>query len=228
MTAELHRRGYCVNHERTERLAAENTIVARDGRRRRVRTTIPDVSAPSLPDLVRRDCSVGEPGLRACGDIASIPTAEGWLYLASVLDLGSRRLVGSQMGEAVPWELWWVRDRHGRHHTLRRGAGDDRPSGPGHPVPHLRTSGRTVGSPASSHPSAGSAPAMTTARRNPHWAILKRELISRAHFETRAEAQHAIGAWIRHDNTTRLHSSLGNLPPIEWELRCRLQALDAA
>jgi len=87
VTAELRRRGWCVNHKRTERLMT-NTIVARDGRRRRVRTTIPDVSAAALPDLVRRDCSVGEPGLRACRDITSVPTGEGWLYLASVLDLG--------------------------------------------------------------------------------------------------------------------------------------------
>jgi len=77
MTAELHRRGWYVNHKRIERLMAENTIVARDGRRRRVRTTIPDVSAAPLPDLVRRDFAVGEPGRRACGDITSIPTGEG-------------------------------------------------------------------------------------------------------------------------------------------------------
>jgi len=188
MTAELRRRGWCVNHKRIERLMAEKNIVARDGRRRRVRTTIPDVSAAALPDLVRRNFAVGEPGLRACGDITYIPTGEGWLYLASVLDLGSRRLVGSPMGEAVPQELWWLSDRHGHHHALRRGAGDDLPSRPGQPVPRLRTSGRTVGSPASSHPSAGSVHATTTARRNPYWAILKRELVSRVRFETRAEA----------------------------------------
>jgi len=188
MTAELRRRGWCVNHKRIERLAAEKNIVARDGRRRRVRTTIPDVSAAALPDLVRRNFAVGEPGLRACGDITSVPTGEGWLYLASVLDLGSRRLVGSLMGEAVPQELWWLSDRHGYHHALRRGAGDDLPSRPGQPVPRLRTSGRTVGSSASSHPSAGSVHATTTARRNPYWALLKRELVSRVRFETRAEA----------------------------------------
>lgn len=105
MTTELRRRGFCVNHKRTERLMAENAIVARDGRRKKVRTTIPDVSAPPLPDLVGRDFSVGVPGRRTCGDITYIPTAEGWLYLASVLDLGSRRLIGYAMGERMPWEL---------------------------------------------------------------------------------------------------------------------------
>lgn len=105
MTTELRRRGYCVNHERTERLMAENGIVASDGRRRRVRTTIPDVTAPPLADLVRRDFSVGELRRRTCGDITYIATGEGWLFLASVLDLGSRRLIGWAMGERMPWEL---------------------------------------------------------------------------------------------------------------------------
>jgi len=105
MTAELRRRGWCVDHKRSERLVAEHGIVGGDGRRRRVRTTIPDVTAPPLPDLVRRDFAVGEPGRRAFGDITSIPTAEGWLSLASVLDLGSSRLVGFAMGEWMPWEL---------------------------------------------------------------------------------------------------------------------------
>ena len=56
------------------------------------------------------------------------------------------------------------------------------------------------------------------------WASLKRELVSRFRFETRAQARHAITAWIKHYNATRLHSSLGNPPPIEWELRYRLEA----
>jgi len=59
-----------------------------------MRTTVPDFWAAPLPDLVQRDFSVGVPGRRTCGDITYICTDEGWLYLASVLDLGSRRLVG--------------------------------------------------------------------------------------------------------------------------------------
>ncbi len=51
------------------------------------------------------------------------------------------------------------------------------------------------------------------------WASLKRELVSRCRFASRAEARRAIIAWINHYNAVRLHSSLGNVPPIEWELR---------
>ena len=105
MTGELARRGMCANHKRIERLMAVHGIYATDGRRRKVRTTTPDISAPPLPDLVKRDFSVGEPGQRTCGDITYIPTDEGWLHLADVLDLGSRRIVGFAMGERMPTEL---------------------------------------------------------------------------------------------------------------------------
>ena len=60
------------------------------------------------------------------------------------------------------------------------------------------------------------------------WATLKRELVSRFRFETRADARRAITAWIHHYNTVRLHSSIGNVPPIEWELRFACRQLQAA
>ena len=49
------------------------------------------------------------------------------------------------------------------------------------------------------------------------WATLKRELVSRYRFATRAEVRRAIIAWINHYNAVRLHSTLGNVPPLEWE-----------
>jgi transposase InsO family protein len=51
------------------------------------------------------------------------------------------------------------------------------------------------------------------------WATLKRKLVSRRRFATRPEARRAIIAWINHDDVRRLHSSVGNVTPIEWELR---------
>lgn len=101
----LRRRGYCVNHKRTERLMADNGLFAKDGRRKKLRTTIPDVTAPPLPDLVGRDFSVGAPLDRACGDITYVPTDEGWLYLADVEDIGSRRIVGFAMADHMRTEL---------------------------------------------------------------------------------------------------------------------------
>ena len=60
------------------------------------------------------------------------------------------------------------------------------------------------------------------------WATLKRELVSRCRFASRADARRAIIAWINHYNAVRLHSSLGNVPPIEWELRFVHRQLQAA
>jgi transposase InsO family protein len=228
MTDELRRRGFHVNHKRVERLMANNCIHATDGRRRKVRTTIPDVTAPPLPDLVERRFAPGEPGLRSCGDITYIPTDEGWLYLADVLDIGSRRVVGFAMDDHMPTELvsaalrMAIATRGGDvsgmifHHD--RGAQymsrEFRALCVSHGI------AQSVGRIGSSHDNAVA---------ESFWATLKRELVSRYRFATRADARRAIIAWINHYNTVRLHSTLGNVPPIEWELRHhRAELADAA
>ncbi|MGH9291994.1 MAG: IS3 family transposase [Acidimicrobiales bacterium] len=104
MTKELRRRGFCVNHKRSERLMAEKAIVAVTPRRS-IRTTIRCELAPPLPHLVKGDFSIGEPNKRYCGDITYVPTGEGWLFLATVLDLGSRRLAGWAMAGHMRTEL---------------------------------------------------------------------------------------------------------------------------
>jgi transposase InsO family protein len=84
---------------------SDNGLHAKDGRRRKIRTTIPDETSPPLPDLIGRDFGVGEPGQRSCGDITYIPTDDGWLYLADVLDLESRRVIGFAMESHMRTEL---------------------------------------------------------------------------------------------------------------------------
>lgn len=65
----------------------------------KVRTTIPAEEHPPLPDLVGRRFAPAAPDVVWCGDITYVKTGEGWLYVASVLDLGSRRLLGYSMAE---------------------------------------------------------------------------------------------------------------------------------
>jgi len=60
------------------------------------------------------------------------------------------------------------------------------------------------------------------------WSSLKRELVHRYRFATRAQAKAAINAWIRRYNAVRLHSTLGYVPPIEWELMYRVRQQGAA
>jgi transposase InsO family protein len=227
MTDELRRRGFDVNHKRVERLMADNGLYAKDGRRRKVRTTIPDVSAPPLPDLVRRDFSVGEPGERACGDLTYIPTEEGWLYLANVEDIGSRRVVGFAMDDNMRTDLvasamdMAIAARGGEvegmafHHD--RGAQYMSREFRGLCARHgiAQSTGRTGSS-------------LDNAVAESFFATLKRELVSRHRFASRAEARRAIIAWINRYNAVRLHSSLGNVPPIEWELRYAHRDLLAA
>ncbi|MBA8824005.1 transposase InsO family protein [Saccharopolyspora lacisalsi] len=86
--AQLRREGRVVNHKRVERLMREYDLVGVNPRKR-VRTTVADQPEPA-PDLLGRDFTPGLPDQRWAGDITYIPTDEGWLYLAAVLDVGSR------------------------------------------------------------------------------------------------------------------------------------------
>ncbi len=97
MHAELRRRGWRVNHKRVERLMAAHGIVGHRPRRRRGLTKADTGPAP-VARMVERLFDPDQPDVAWCDDLTFIPTDEGWLYLASVLDLASRHLVGWSMG----------------------------------------------------------------------------------------------------------------------------------
>lgn len=225
MTGELRRRGFCVNHKRTERLMAENGIVAVTPRRF-VRTTLPANLALPLPDLIGRDFSIGEPNRRYVGDITYIPTDEGWLYLASVLDLGSRRLAGWHMAahmrsELVERALERAGDLRGclAGATFHSDLGSQYLSGDYRALCErlgVRQSAGRVGSSADN------------AAAESFWSSLKRELVHRYRFKTRDEARFAITAWIHRYNSVRLHSTIGYVPPVEYEINYRRLELQAA
>jgi transposase InsO family protein len=95
---ELRRRGRTVNRKRVERLMRERHIVGITRRRRRSLTK-PDAKAAPAPDLIGRDFTAPAPGQRLVGDITYLPTAEGWLYLATVIDLFNKEVIGHAMAE---------------------------------------------------------------------------------------------------------------------------------
>jgi putative transposase len=97
VTAELWRRGWHANHKRVERLMHQHGIVGHRPRRRRSLTR-PDTAAAPAPNLLGRLFDPDQVDVAWCGDVTSIPTDEGWLYLASVIDLASRHLLGWSMG----------------------------------------------------------------------------------------------------------------------------------
>lgn len=74
-------------------------------RRKSRSLTKPDRTAPPTPDLIQRDFTAPMPGLKLVGDITCLPTAEGWLYLATVIDLCTREVVGWSMANHMRTQL---------------------------------------------------------------------------------------------------------------------------
>jgi hypothetical protein len=113
VTVELRRRGWTVNHKRVERLMRQHGIVGHRPRRRRSLTKQDQAAAPA-PDLLGRLFDPDQVDVAWCGDVTYVPTDEGWPYLASVIDLASRHLLGYAMAPtttpswpATPWTPRW-------------------------------------------------------------------------------------------------------------------------
>ena len=109
-----------VNHKRVARVMREHHIRGYQ-RRRRVRTTIPEPSGQKVPDLLKRDFTADAPNCRYVGDITYLPLADGHnLYLATVIDCYSRRLVGWSVADHMRTSL--VLDALRNAATARGGA----------------------------------------------------------------------------------------------------------
>jgi hypothetical protein len=93
ITRELRRQGVSVGRRRVARLMREKGVAGITRRKRR-NPTKPDMDAAAVPDLLLREFTAPMPGLKLIGDISCFPTSEGWLYLATVLDLCSKELIG--------------------------------------------------------------------------------------------------------------------------------------
>ncbi|MGC4987495.1 IS3 family transposase [Streptomyces sp. DT193] len=121
--AVLQRQGEDCGRRRIARLTRNANLQGRH-RRRRQPTTIPDQRAAARPDLVVRDFAPDPHGLdtRWCGDITYVPTDEGRLYLATVIDIASRRVVGWSTAGHHP-RAW----RAQGHPTSWVGCTQDRP-----------------------------------------------------------------------------------------------------
>ena len=104
MHRELRRGGLTVNDKKVRRLMRLHGMAGRC-RRRRCRTTFRGQDGYVIPDLIGRRFEPGRPDTAWVQDITYIATGEGWLYLASVLDLGSRRLLGYSMADHMRTEL---------------------------------------------------------------------------------------------------------------------------
>jgi transposase InsO family protein len=93
ITRELKNQGTRVGRRRVARLMRENGIAGITRRKRR-NLTKPDKGAAAIPDLLQRNFTAPMPGLKLTGDISCFRTSEGWIYLATVIDLCSKELIG--------------------------------------------------------------------------------------------------------------------------------------
>ena len=179
-----------------------------------------DKQAAKFPDLLNRDFSAPAPNLKWCGDITEIPTDEGKLYLATVLDLFSRRLLACPIADHPNAELACdaikiaAAARGGRARD-RRGASSipiaARPT-PRAVSPYcadklgIRQSMGRVGS------------CFDNAAAESFFSTLEHEVLSRHHFTTKAQAREVVLAWCHEFyNTRRRHSSAALMSPIEYE-----------
>ncbi|MFJ9909333.1 IS3 family transposase [Streptomyces sp. NPDC101152] len=105
ITAELREEGERVNHKRVGRVMRKFGIAGLRLRKRQV-TTVPEPSATPVPDLFRRDFTASAPNTQYVGDITYLPVGDGeFLYLATVIDCFSRRLVGWSIADHMRTSL---------------------------------------------------------------------------------------------------------------------------
>lgn len=211
VTTELRRRGRRVNRKRVERIMRERGIVGITRRRRRSLTK-QDTSAAPAPDLIGRDFTAQAPGQRLVGDITYLPTQEGWLYLATTIDLFNREVIGHAMAEHMRTELVCdaVELAHRRgliqldaiFHSDRGSQYTSAAYRATLTRLRMRASMGRVGS------------CFDNAVAESFFASLKAEIGSRV-WATRAEARQAVFAYITYYNHNRLHSTLQHRTPYE-------------
>jgi transposase InsO family protein len=218
ITADLRELGWRLSENTVAKLMAEQHLVARAKHTRRS-TTRPDRSARKAPDALGRDFSApARPDVRWCGDLTEIPTGEGVFYLASILDLHSRRCVGFALGEHHDTELARaalcvaIAVRGGSvsgvlFHTDQGGeytgevfAEACRRAGV------TQSMGRT-----------GSA--LANAAAESFNSTVEFELLRGNVFATREQARRAVAGWIDEYNMVRRHSTDRLLSPVDYEHR---------
>ncbi|NED20834.1 IS3 family transposase [Streptomyces sp. SID9913] len=216
ITAELRESGERVNHKRIARLMRAAGL-AGVRLRRRHRTTVADPAAAKAPDLIGRDFTAREPNTKYVGDITHLPLDGGkFLYLATVIDLASRRLAGWAIADHMRTDL--VTDAlsaaeqtrgglagavlhtdHGAQYTSRAFADACRKAG-------VRQSMSAIGSSADN------------ALAESFNATFKRETLQgRKHWSSEHEARLDAFRWLHRYNTRRRHSHLGQRSPIAYE-----------
>jgi transposase InsO family protein len=215
--AVLRAEGTRVGRKRVARLMRGASLVGVRRGGPRPPTTIADPDRVAAPNRVARNFRAEAPDRLWVGDLTYVPTGEGWLYLAVLLDEYSRRVVGWAMGGAMPTDLPLAalrmalrrRPAPGLVHHTDRGSQDTALAYQA----QLATAGLVA-----SMSRAGDCD--DNALAESFFATLKSELVDRSRWPTRHAAQGAIFEWIEAvSNRQLLHSALGYRTPVAFEDR---------
>ena len=213
--AELRATGHRHGRKRIARLMRGAAVTGASRRRKGVTTTRRDKNARPAPDLVDRDFTAGGPDKLWVADITFVPTANGFMYLAVVLDAWSRKIVGWSMANHLRTEL--VLDALEMAIGQRRAGDVIHHSDQGSQYTSLAFGGRCreIGV----RPSMGSVgDAYDNAMCESFFATLECELLERRRFASQAEAKMACFSFIEGwYNPVRLHSALGYRSPMDYE-----------
>lgn len=223
---DLRDDGLGVGTKRVARLMRWAGLAGEPGRRRGPRTTDSAHADPVAPNVLDRRFDVN--GVRApnrvwVSDLTYVPTREGWLYLAVVLDLASRRVVGWAMGASLEVGLALG--------ALRMAIATRRPA---EGLLHHSDRGSQYACADYAAELAAHGMLASMSRKGDCWdnavaesffATLERELVARRDWRTRAEARQAIFRFIETwYNRVRRHSTLGYVSPAEYEQQFRSAA----
>jgi putative transposase len=215
---ELHSRGRRIGRKRVARLMGERSLRARTGRRRWPQTTDSRHGHPVAANLLARSFRVDEPNVAWVGDITYLPTAEGWLYLAVLLDLFSRKVVGYALSDRIDTALALA--------ALRRALVGRRPTAA---LLHHSDRGSQYASDAYRAALAAHGLVASMSRKGncydnavaeSFFSTLEFELGADADWQTRDQAAAAVREYIDgFYNPVRRHSTIGGLSPIAFERR---------
>jgi len=208
--------GWRVSKNTVAASMARQGLQGRCPRRKRRWLTRPDKAAAPIPDLVRRNFSAATVDQRWCGDLTELPTDEGKLYLATVLDLASRRLPGFAMSQhhdsaVAKAALCMAAAVRGGDvdgvifHTDKGGEYTGDLFATACDALGVTQSMGRVGS------------ALDNAAAESFNSTLEWELLSRRHFATRDQARREVARFIDAYNHQRRHSSCEMLPPVAYE-----------
>jgi transposase InsO family protein len=214
---ELRKEGRCHGRNRVARLMKQKGLCGRQKGRYRVQTTDSNHAQPIAPNRLAHAPKATAPNQLWVADITYIETKEGWLYLAAILDLYSRKIVGWAMSERIdtalvlqalamallhrcpPAKLLFHTDR-----GVQYASGDYRQAlGKAGLIASMSRRGNCY----------------DNATMESFWATLKLELVYRRSFDTRAQARTQIFDYIEtFYNRQRAHSALDYHSPVDFEL----------